>query len=113
MTRRAPPASIPKVLQSNTATGANRRPHRPGLKHDFSTRLVDFLAIQLLVLDRTIFSETRAPDLSNGVVRVSVYALWKKLSGDQGRVLVALFEFFLHFPGVFNVFFDFRWRICI
>ena len=31
------------------------------------------------------FSETRDPDLSNGLGPISVYALLKKLSGVQGR----------------------------
>ena len=57
MTRRAPPALHPPVLKSNTVTGANRRPQRPGSKRDVSTRLVGFLAILLLLLDRNNFFE--------------------------------------------------------
>ena len=44
-----------------------------------STFELDFLAIPLLVLALTIFSETTGSDLSNGVGLVSVYALLKKL----------------------------------
>ena len=56
----------------------------------FSTFELDFLGILLLVLALSIFSETRDPDLSNGLGPISVYALLKKLSWVQGRGRVTL-----------------------
>ena len=40
-----------------------------------------------------IFSNSPNPDLSNGIGLMSVYALWKKLLGVQGRSWVGIFEF--------------------
>ena len=49
-----------------------------------STFEFDFLAILLVDFALSIFSETRSPDLSNGIGPMSVYAFHKKLLGAQG-----------------------------
>ena len=54
-------------------------PAANGQMYDFPTFGFDFLAILLLVFALSIFSETRDPDLSNGLGPISVYALLKKL----------------------------------
>ena len=54
-------------------------PAANGQMYDFSTFELDFLGILLSVFALSIFSETRDPDLSNGLGPISVYALLKKL----------------------------------
>ena len=55
------------------------RPPATGQMWIFFTFEFDFLGILLVDFALSIFSETRDPDLSNGLGPISVYALLKKL----------------------------------
>ena len=77
MARRAPPASIPKVLKSTTGVAGELvgQPAANGQIRKFWTFEFDFLAIPLLVFASLFFCETTGSDLSNGLGLVSVDAL--------------------------------------